>query len=149
MARSRGLGDVYKRQVHYLATQYPARQALQLLIRLSKVVGKPLGILTAQTDDEQTKKNLIGEAIDALTQKIEADETLNLVEQILKCVTIFDGDTNRQIIFDIDFQGRLGHLFKLLKEVLSFQYADFLGDLAAITPKMAASKKENGRIKAL
>ena len=142
--------DFYIDDVHYLVTQYPARLALQLLVRLSKIIGKPLGILTAQTDDEEVKKNLIGEAIDALTQRIDADETLNLVEQLLKCVTIFDGNTNRQIIFDIDFQGRLGHLFKLLKEVLSFQYADFLGDLAAITPTMAASKKrEAGRIKAL
>jgi len=142
--------DFYIDEVHYLATQYPAKQALTLLVRLSKIIGKPLGILTAQTDDENVKKNLIGEAIDALTQRIDADETLNLVEQILKCVSIFDGDTNRPIVFDIDFQGKLGHLFRLLKEILSFQYADFLGDLAAITPKIPASKKqETGRIKAL
>ena len=68
----------------------------------------------------------------------------------VKCVSIFDGDTNRPIVFDIDFQGKLGHLFRLLKEILSFQYADFLGDLAAITPKIPASKKQKtGRIKAL
>ena len=141
--------DFYLDDVHYLATQYDATKALKLLIRLSKIIGKPLGILTSQTDNEALKQGLIGDAIDALTQRIDADETLNLIDQILKCVTIFDGDTNRQIIFDIDFQGKLGHLFKLLKEVLTFQYSDFLGDLAAITPKMAASKKQDGRIKAL
>lgn len=135
----------------YVLSQYTARNAVALLVKLSKIIGKPLGILTGQTekDSEAVKKKLIGEAIDALTSNLEADETITLIEQILKGVSIIDGDTNRPLVFDIDFAGRLGHLFKLLKEVLMFQYSDFLGDLAAITPSIAVSKKESGRIKAL
>lgn len=143
--------ELYLDGTRYIIGQYNARNAVALLVKLSKIIGKPLGILTAQTerDTEETKKRLIGEAIEALTSRLESDETLSLIDQILKETSIIDGDTNRPIIFDIDFAGKLGHLFKLLKEILTFQYADFLGDLAAITPSMAASKRETGRIKAL
>lgn len=130
----------------YDTTQYSATFGLKLLTRLSKVIGKPLAILTTTDQDSEVGADLISRAVEALTKEIDEDSVLTLVLDILHTTTIVaNGNERRPIEFNTDFAGCYGHLFRLIKEVLSFQYSDFFGELAAVAP---AGRAHPGKIKA-
>src|SRR3990172_1463647 len=117
----------------YSVSQYSAGKAVRLLAKLVKLVGRPIGILTGAGMDSEIKTDLIASALEALGSSVEPEDLEKLVREILEGTIIFTEDgKNRQIVFDTDFTGRIGHLFRVLKHVLSYQYADFLGDLAAV-----------------
>lgn len=135
----------------YLCSKYPARYAVRLLSKLSKILAKPLGmvaLLESSQDEFKGKVDILGNAIDALMEHVDPDTFDKLILEILEGTTFFDNGKNRPIIFDTDFQGELLHLMKLLKEVLAFQYGHFLADGAAGLPSLAALSK-TGKIRAL
>lgn len=135
--------------VGYQVSQYSASKALRLLAKLAKVAGKPVAMMTAGGMDSDIKPDILAAAIEALTESASPEEMVSLCKEILDGVYIFRPDGQQTAIaFDIDFQGRMGHLFRVLKKVLTFQYADFLGDLAAAAP-VAAAKAKPGKIKAV
>lgn len=112
--------------VKYATTQYPATKGLKLLTRLSKIIGKPMGVLTATGGlDAEVTPDLIGSAIEALTSQIDEEIVDKIVKDALVSTEVLGEEGRRPLNFDIDFAGRYGHLFKVLKEVLAFQYGDF------------------------
>ena len=134
----------------YITNKYHTPDALRIFAILSKLIGKPFGILAGQGFDAEASKNLVGEAIDALTQNIDPDKFDHIVKDALKTTEIFTENRKRPIMFNNDFQGKTLHLFKVLKHVLMFQFADFLGELGTIIPAAVPMKKpEAGRIQAL
>ncbi len=141
----------------YSTTQYSAGKAVRLLTRLVKIVGKPLGLIASSGGlDAELKPDLVGQAVVALSENLEADDSLKIIQEILEGTLILSDQVNRPIVFDIDFAGRIGHLFKLLQKILLFQYGDFLENLAQATPpvlgssvKRAAIPMGANRIKAL
>ncbi len=124
----------------YIATQYSATFGLKLLTRLAKIAGKSLGILMAQDMKEKVTPTLIAMLLEAVTGQIDDDGIVILANDVLTTTErIQDDGKHRKLIFDIDFAGEYGHLFKLLKEVLSFQYGDFFGEAAAIKEENKAA----------
>lgn len=132
----------------YRVSQYTAGTGLKIFTKLAKLIGGPLSMLASKGMDAEVSGDLLGNAVSALTSQLEPDATLALTKEILLNTQISDNDKYRDITFDYDFAGRFGHLSKLLKEILKFQYADFLGELVAITPNISASKTIQ-RVKAL
>jgi hypothetical protein len=135
----------------YLCNKYPGRFALRLLTRLTKLLAKPVAMTVVAETSESEKTDrigLIGGAIDSLMFNIDPDAFEQLVTDVLEGTSIVDGSSHRSIIFDTDFMGSMAHLAKVLKEILAFQYSDFLAAGAIDLPSLAAQMKK-GKIQAL
>lgn len=135
--------EIYVDNKRYLVTHYSGSKSLKLLHRLAKIVGEPIGLMSAQGLDSSVGPELIGQAIRSLTQSCTPEEFEKLARDVLEGCQVYDDESMnmRMINFDLDFSGNIGHLFKLLKEVLTFQYSDFLGGIAAVMPEPAVKKK--------
>lgn len=148
--------DVTERTVdgeEYTFTQFGATKSMKVLTRLSKIVGEPIGKVAGGIEpgksmlDQDLDGQLIGAAIKALTDNLDEDVVVNTVKELCSCVLYKGGTLDKT--FDIHFQGRLGHLFKVVGAVLEVQYGDFLGalgDIAALTQAgtRQASPMSNG-----
>lgn len=136
----------------YVTTQYSAGKGLSLLTRLAKVVGRPLGMIVLGKIEKEGKDasdfdsvftpEIFGAIIESVAGQIDEGDVVVFVQDIL-CTTeiIQDDGKRRKIEFNIDFAGAYGHLFRLIKEVLAFQYGDFFvesvaQDEAVATPKV-------------
>lgn len=136
---SRNSEDIEIDGTRYTLTQYPATTAVKLLVKLTKVIGKPVAIITAAGLDASLSMSLVSEAVDALSQNLDPDQFDKMIKEILSGTRFhLEDGKSRELIFDMDFQGRIGHLFKLLKAVLQFQYSDFLGEIAAASSTLSA-----------
>lgn len=120
--------------VTYSITQYMATRGQQLLVRLLKLFGRSFGLIADQVKDgEMDLLNLdITSVLESLVSNLEPEQSTWIIKEILAGTQIHDGTQVREINYDIDFSGRYLHLGKLLKEVLLFQYSDFLGGLASL-----------------
>lgn len=137
-------------ETKYAVTQYSAGKSLRLLTTLAKVMGEPISIITGSGLDAKVGPELIGSAIKSLANSASPTEIESLAKAILEGVIIYSAEGHgRQINFDLDFAGKIGHLFKVLKAVLAFQYSDFLAGLADVMPEPAAKDKQVTRVKAL
>jgi len=133
----------------YATTHYSTGKSLRLFAKLGKIMGKPMGLIIGAGQDAEIQPEMMGDALESLFASTEPEEFEDLVKEILKGTLIFpENGSNREIVFDADFSGKIGELFQVLKHVLMFQY-DFLGDLAGITPAAPAKRRTAGRIKAL
>lgn len=115
----------------YSVGQYSATKAVRLLAKLAKIIGKPIGILTAAGQNSEVTPDLLGSAIESLTSSLDPDDFVATVKEVLEGVHVFEEKGNRPVNFDADFTGRIGHMMKLVRRVLEFQFEDFFGDLAA------------------
>jgi len=116
----------------YRTTKYPATKGLKILTRLSQVAGEPMAMLMSEDLDKDVSPSFVGAAVRALVEKLDEDLVEMLVKDILSGTDIIDGSKTRPVLpcFDEEFAGRFGHLFKVLKEIVGFQYGDFFGGLA-------------------
>jgi hypothetical protein len=108
------------------------------------MIGEPLAILISSTlgkkDNDVIDGNVFSFATKALIEKVDEDQTIALIEEkILLNVDVFtDSNSKRPVKFNLDFVGGLGHLFKVVQEVLKFQYDDdFFGVLLSFLPEKA------------
>lgn len=120
--------------VTYSITQYPATRGQELLVKLMRLFGKSIGLLADQAKDGVTEllDMELGGVIEALVTNLEPEQSTILTSEILAGTQIMENGKIRELMFDIDFAGRYLHLGKVLKEVLAFQYGDFLGGLASL-----------------
>lgn len=120
-------GEEYKIHVMTPST------SIKLLTRIFKLLGEPfaemaVGVKAAKNEDEANEQamKLLPVAVRALVSRMDENEVMGVVQQLTSAVTV----DNKQISFERHFQGRLGHLLKLLSACVEVQYGDFLGALA-------------------
>lgn len=108
--------------------QFGAIQAVKVLTRLLKIIGEPIGMAITGVGkksksilDQEIDKDALGKAIRALTERLDDNEVLSLINALMEQV-LCDG---KRIIFDTHFKGRIGHMFKVVKEAIEAQYSDF------------------------
>jgi hypothetical protein len=107
----------------------PAPRSIKVLTRLIKIIGEPAGVLASDYSDQKPKsimeyqldESMISKAIGALTERLDEDIVLDTIHEIIRPVFV-DG---RRILFEQDFDGRIGHLFKVLFAALEANYSDF------------------------
>lgn len=114
--------------VNYTIQHFNPTKALSLLTRLTKTVGPTLAVFTNAKDSSDLEA-AIPKAIQALVEKIDENETPRLIKDLLDCVTYGGGQKVSGESFEFHFQGKMGIMFKLLIEVVKFQFSDFLSDL--------------------
>lgn len=116
----------------YTVSQFPATKGTKVLARLVRLIGEPMSYLL---DQDGQASDVFPKAARALVDHLDENETMALVNDLLGSVTT----GGAPIIFDTHFQGRIGHLFKLLKEVVQYQYEDFLDVVAGGNPVQTAT----------
>lgn len=129
--------------VQYVVTPMAPMKSAKLLTKLLKLVGEPIGKLASAKKEEgksimdsEVDGKLIGEAIEALTNKVDENEMEAILGRLLlgDLITFAKtGDEKFQKLKDIDAHfdqhGGLAQMFKLAKFVLETNYSSFLKDL--------------------
>lgn len=125
--------------IEYGFQQLGAKQSLKVLLRLKRVVQGSVSMLLSSFEPSETSISLfdrnintdfIGKAIEALADKIDDDEVIDLIETLTaKDNVLWDG---KKIIFNTHYEGRLEHLFKVLGAALEVQYGNFFDAFSAL-----------------
>lgn len=126
----------------YKVKHFSATRGTKIFSRLVKFAGEPIAkFLSAgkalKENDDAAANAVLGQAISALSARIDENEVETLVKDILDSVQVIDAKSGKLRAvggeyFDVHFQGRIGHMFKLVGRTVAFQYSDFLGDLAGL-----------------
>lgn len=109
-----------------------AKASLKLFIRISKIIGGPLsmifensggkGKLTSLMSSDLKELN-ISKAIKALMENVDADDALEIIEQLTAGEKVLcDG---KKINFNTHYEGELPHLFKVVTAAFEVQYGNF------------------------
>lgn len=121
----------------YVIEQFLGKKSLKVFSRLLKFMGVPMS--KALNGMDKDFELVVPEMMAALVERLDEDEVEGIVGDLLSCVT----QRNVQVWsdFDMRFQGRLGHVFKLLVEVVKYQYSDFFAVLASAKLKREVPRK--------
>lgn len=122
----------------YKIAEFGTTEALKTLTRLSKILGPSFSIAIsgAKIKDKSAQSELFGKAILELTQRLDEEEVVGLCKKLTECCLRGEG---AKINFEIDFKGKLGHLFKLLKAVLEVQYGNFFQEIGSFASELDTS----------
>jgi hypothetical protein len=114
----------------YEFEQFGAKQSLRVLMRLSKLVGKPLMLSMGAIKQEEGKKkfdaNALGEAAKVLFDGMDENGTIELIEMLTAEKVLCNG---KKIKFDEHYEKKLSHLFNVLATALDVQYGNFIEEL--------------------
>lgn len=114
----------------YVITMFPADQGLKVLTKLVKLIGEPMMELAKMNNDKQAMFDHLGSAIRSLALRLDDENVVAICKQLSGCVIHGGGSMTLDKKFNTHFSGKLGHMFKLMVEVVNFNYADFLDVLA-------------------
>lgn len=131
----------------YSVSQYSATKGLKLLPKIVKVIGKPLSVLSGAGLDAEVTGELLSGAIGDLADALDEGAFERMTKEILETTRMMSPES-RELVFDVDFMGRYWHLIKLLKEVISFQYNDFLAGITGLQLDLVAKPKVMSRVAA-
>jgi len=122
--------------IPYEFSQFGAERALKLLVRLSKIVGKPLALAVSSAEGEgsllkkQVNPNTLALAVEALMERLDESEAVEIIKGLTS------GDScmcqGRRIEFNTHYEGRLPHMFKVLAAALEVQYGNFFDALGGL-----------------
>ena len=129
----------------YSFSQFGAKKSLRMLIKISKIVGKPLSLAFASAEgpgklsDKTVNPNTLAQAVEALMERMDEDEVISILESLTS------GDAclcnGKKVDFNGHYEGNLSHMFKVLKAALEVQYGNFFDALSEYlslgTPGMA------------
>lgn len=132
---ARQLVEKYVDDESYQISQFATTESLKVLTRLSKILGPSFSVAMAgsKISDPKAQTELFGKAVSELTSRLDEEEVIALIKKLIDCCLRGEG---KKINFELDFQGRLGHLFKLLKAVLEVQYGNFFQELGSIADSL-------------
>ena len=127
----------------YIFTQMGPKDAVRIVVRLAKVMGKPTGGAIGSLDLEGTKKRggsevdmkSLGDALGSLFDKVEEEETIDTIEKLLGTV-MFEGQSLH--MEHPHFQGKTLHLFKVSKKALQENFSDFLAGSSGVIGALKA-----------
>lgn len=112
--------------ISYRIQMLPAEQGMKVFTKLLKLVGEPLGELIKVQGDRDKIFEIMPLAIKTLVMKLDENEVLELTKSLCSCVIKAGTSATLDREFNLYFRGKYGHLFKILLEVVSYNYADFL-----------------------
>lgn len=110
-------------------SQFPARRALHLKIRLIKLLGPSLAQLLAKTKNKKVDLNASLEeftpAIEKLTAALDPDVFVDLVLELLSMTRV--GGREVVPLFDTEYAGNLMFVYKMVWWVLEVNFGNFFG----------------------
>lgn len=116
--------------VSYKIHLYGPSKAIKVLAELMKFIGEPIAaVAISATSGEDKMAEALPRAVKSLAMSMDNDRVLSLVKDLA-------GTAHKDlkpINFEDEFQGRLGHLFKLVAKVVEVQFGGFLGEIGQLT----------------
>lgn len=122
----------------YIFYYLTPRISIKVLVKLTKIIGPALGAVFPE--DKSIKINdildmdiKIGDAINMLVEKIDADETQMIIDTLLTSIICKGrGKLSEEAIYNELFTGNLKLLFTIVKESLEVQYGNFFGESSVL-----------------
>lgn len=127
--------------ISYTVNMLPAAQGLKLATKLLKIIGDPLAELVKVQGDKTKIFEILPMAVKTLTERLDEDEVVVLAKSLCSCVCKVGTSAPLDRTFDIYFRGKYGHLFKVLKEVVMYNFSDFLDVLPLVKTEGQAAQK--------
>jgi len=117
----------------------PPKKAIKILIRLSKIVGGAV----AKTGIKGTGKGIADSEIDfgsmlsGVFERLDEDNISNTIDEMLVHIGKYSETTGgyKKVTLEVDFVGKLGQLFEVIKEYLIYNYSDFLSGALGLIKK--------------
>lgn len=123
-------------------------KSMDILVWLAKRVGGPIGTMMAVGASSGTDKDKLDASLDAMLgpaiQGALADLTPQDIKQHMRSITgedILVGGT--KVDWNIHYRRKTGHMFKVARAVLEYQYDDFLGELLSVSAGMRNTAESN------
>lgn len=115
----------------------PAELAITTLTKLTRIIGEPMGKAMGGLEsssgslmDANVNFNIIGHAIGLLASRLDENEVMLIIKTMLKYVHKKESNGKlRECDLELDFQGRIMHLFKVVQASLEFNYSDFFAGI--------------------
>lgn len=123
--------------------QFGTTQSLQVLTKLTKLLGEPMTMLIALGEAEEGSINemdearILGQAVRALIEKLDETQHIALIKDLVNACLVDD----RKVNFELDFRGNISTLFKVLYAVLEVQYGNFFGEIQGLKESLAIRSK--------
>ncbi len=124
---------------NYAFQKFGAEKATVILIKLTKMVGKPIAMAIAAIKgdgkllDRDMNLDILGEAVQALTGALDEKEAMSLIKDLTANGNVLC-DGVKVSSFDKHYEGQLDHMFKVLAAALEVQYGNFYSAIAARVP---------------
>lgn len=117
-------------------TQWPARKALAIKLKLVKAVGPSLGELASSSKGGATSGILnaeigtdkLGSAIEKLLSALDETTFMTLVTLLMSGVRVNGVEMSDENAFNVQFTGRLEAFYKIVWFVLEVNFGSFFGE---------------------
>lgn len=116
--------------IKYEFEKWGAEEALDTLLKISKVAGKSLGIALSSLTTTEEGPNFLALAFDALTGNMDEKLCMSLVKKLTSEKVFCQGAKIQS--FSVHYQDRLMHMFKVAQAALEVQYGNFFEELLGI-----------------
>ncbi len=115
-------------------SQWPAREALRMKIRLGKTIGPALGkaLSAGDLDSELSDMKLDG-IIEALVDRLDETASVQMVLDMLSQTLVDGKHVGKDSVFDDHFTSNFGELYQGLAFVLEVNFGGFMQAAASIT----------------
>lgn len=116
----------------YTFSQMGPKQSLKTLVKLSKIVGKPIALMAGGGSakgllGKDIAPEILGAAAGAMFEKLDEDETVQICETLTSFPQVLcDG---QKVDFNSHYDGKLDLMFKVLMAALEVQYGNFFAGL--------------------
>lgn len=117
--------NVVVKEQTYTISQFPFREGVKLQSKLAKYLGPVYGIFQS-AQDEADVMEVLPKAVDALTDKLDENELVTLMERLLSR-TYIQGTT--PVDLDQHFSNDYMAAFELIYHVVKVNFGGFFKDL--------------------
>lgn len=132
--------EVTVEDTRYIFVKYKTTKGLETLHKLGQLIGKPVAQLMVagmnQSNAEVTPE-LVGNSLQHVISAMAPTEFAKFAAELMEGTEIITPERKRPLNFEVDFQGRLGHLtMRVIPKMVSWQFENFLDALASVTPEL-------------
>jgi hypothetical protein len=127
----------------YVITQIAPSASIKILIRISKILGKPIGGAIGAMQFKPEKKNsilndtidtkLLGEAVSRIFENLNEDETIDTIKLVLSGVYFSGQALNME---HPNFHGNILHLIKVYTKAMEVNFSDFFGEISGVLKRI-------------
>lgn len=127
--------------ITFETTQFPAMKALELMGRLTKVLGPTLGALASA--DPEAEMDSFGPVLAMALKDLDPKELSAIAVELLQGTTaLVQSATGQTLVqlgsrenLDLVFSSRLSALFKVAVHAIKLNYGDFIGGSGLGAPR--------------
>lgn len=132
-----------------IVTEWPARKAFKMKLKLTKILGPSVAEifsgLDRKTAESVMNSNIdiskVGKAIEMLFEKMDEDQILSLIFEMLSSTRVNNLEINDQSFDDL-FKGKLQSVYKILGFVVEVNFGSFFGSSGIGLVKTAFEKTQ-------